>query len=568
MDKKIGDIKSYIELFALENAIKHKSSPNFNSVVGKLIAEYPDAKKNMKELAKDIKKVINEISILDETERTERYTTLANKLGWTIDNNEKKTRDLILPELPLKNDGQPPVMRIAPNPNGPATIGHARGIITNGEYARMYHGKFILRFDDTDPRTKRPLTDAYTWYIEDCQWLGYDPDEIVVASERMPIYYDYAEKLIEMGKAYVCFCAKDDFKQLKDLGKPCPHRDRSVEENFGYWKNMLSGKYAEGEAVLRLKTDINDKNPALRDFVIFRIVYEDHPKVGDKYCVWPMLDFESGIEDHLLKVTHIIRGKDLMDAERKQRFFYNYFGWEYPITIYWGRIKIYEFGKISTSAIKKGIEEGRYTGWDDPRLPTVRALKKRGINPIAIKNFVISLGVNRSDISISMENLYSENRKIIDNKAKRFFFINDPIKLEIKGIDCSAERCVKLPIHPSFPERGYRELKIKDTVYITSGDYNKYINSVVRLKGLFNVKIGKEEVFYVGNDIMEGMPIIHWLPTGLNMRVISPDATYTGLGEDGLKGSIDEVVQLERFGYARIDSVGSNEEILAYFSHR
>ncbi|HIH78498.1 MAG TPA: glutamate--tRNA ligase [Halobacteria archaeon] len=568
MEKRSESINRLIELFALENAIKHKSAPNFNSVIGKLISEYPDVKNNMKNLAKTIQDVISEISILNDAEIRERYTMLANSLGYSVSNNEKKKRDLILPDLPLKNKDQPLVMRIAPNPNGPATIGHARGIITNGEYARMYGGKFILRFDDTDPRTKRPLIDAYDWYLEDCRWLGYNPDEIVVASDRIPIYYEYAKKLIEMGKSYVCLCEKDDFKRLKDNGKPCMHRDQSVEENLGHWERMLSGEYNEGEAVLRLKTDINDKNPALRDFVIFRIIYEDHPRVGDKYCVWPMLDFESGIEDHLLNVTHIIRGKDLMDAERKQRFFYNYFGWEYPITIYWGRIKIYEFGKISTSSIKKGIEEGRYIGWDDPRLPTVRALKKRGIDPIAIKNFVIGLGVNRSDISISMENLYAENRKIIDNRAKRYFFVNDPIKLQVKGIDSSIEKNVHLPIHPSYPERGYRELKAKDVVFITGKDYNKYMNSIVRLKGLFNIKIDKNEAFYVGDEIKEDMPIIHWLPSGLKMSVLSPEAKYDGLGEEGLKDSIGEVVQLERFGYAKIDSVSNDGEIIAYFSHK
>jgi len=582
MEKGKTDIKRIIELLALENAIKHGSNPNFSSVMGKLIAEYPEVKDNIKNLSKDIKEVIDKVSTLDDSDRIERYAILASNLGFTIEKDEKKKRNAVLPDLPLKNKGQPLVMRLAPNPNGPSTIGHARGIIINGEYARRYGGKFILRFDDTDPKTKRPLIDAYKWYVEDCQWLGYSPDEIVIASDRMPIYYEWAEKLIAMGKSYVCLCKKEDFKKLKDNGEPCPHREQSVEENLAYWKDMLLGIYRDGEAVLRLKTNINDKNPALRDFVIFRIIYENHPRIGGKYCVWPMLDFESGIEDHLLKVTHIIRGKDLMDAERKQRFFYGYFGWEYPITIYWGRIKIHEFGKISTSSIKKCIEEGVYSGWDDPRLPTVRALKKRGIDPIAIKNFVINLGVNRSDISISMENLYAENRKVIDKKANRYFFVNDPVELKLKDIDTSIERHVKIPLHPNFPDRGYRVLKIKDVVFVTSKDYNKYMNSIVRLKGLFNIRIDKNEAFYVGNDLKD-TPIIHWLPSGLKMRVISPEYTtnlrfvahkssicdtYNGLGEEGLKDSIDDVVQLERFGYVRIDSIGKDGEVIAYFTHK
>ena len=147
-------------------------------------------------------------------------------------------------------------MRFAPNPNGAATLGSARGIVINSEYAKMYKGKFILRFDDTDPLLKRPMLEAYEWYIEDCEWLDATPDEVIVASERMDLYYRYGKELIERGLAYVCLCTQEEFKAYKERMRACPHRDADVETNMENWDRMLSGFYEEKEAVLRIKTDM------------------------------------------------------------------------------------------------------------------------------------------------------------------------------------------------------------------------------------------------------------------------------------------------------------------------
>ena len=253
------------------------------------------------------------------------------------------------------------VMRFAPNPNGPATLGSARGMVVNSEYVKMYKGKFILRFDDTDPDIKRPMLEAYEWYLDDFRWLGVVPDQVIYASDHFPLYYDYARKLIEMGKAYVCFCKGEYFKELKDAKKACPHRGVSPEENLRHWEKMLAGEYEDQQAVLRIKTDIEHKDPALRDWGAFRIRKMAHPRsvIGNKYCVWPLLDFAGAIEDHELGMTHIIRGKDLMDSEKRQSYIYKYFGWKYPRTTHWGRVKIYEFGKFSTSSLRKAIETRR-----------------------------------------------------------------------------------------------------------------------------------------------------------------------------------------------------------------
>ncbi len=269
--------------------------------------------------------------------------------------------------------------------------------------------------------------------------LGVVPDQVVCASDRFPIYYDYARKLIEMGKAYVCFCKGEDFKRLKDSKKACPHRDTDPEENLMHWEKMLAGEYEDQQAVLRIKTDIEHKDPALRDWGgAFRIRKMSHPRpeIGNKYIVWPpLLDFAGAIEDHELGMTHIIRGgKDLIDSEKRQTYIYKYFGWTYPRTTHWGgRVKIHEFGKFSTSTLRKAIESGEYSGWDDPRLPTIRAIRRRGIRAEALKKFMIEMGVGMTDVSISMESLYAENRKIVDPVANRYFFVWDLWSLKLKA---------------------------------------------------------------------------------------------------------------------------------------
>ncbi|MHC1600543.1 MAG: glutamate--tRNA ligase, partial [Candidatus Methanospirareceae archaeon] len=360
------ELREEIREYALQNAVRYGKSPKKDVVLKRMLAEHPELRKDAKNVLTVVQEEIKRIESMGKEEQVDALIKIAPELMAEI--NEKRSgerAEIGLPELPHAK-GENVVMRFAPNPNGAATLGSARGIIINSEYARMYNGKFILRFDDTDPVLKRPLLDAYSWYLEDCTWLDAEPDEVIVASERIELYYKYMEELLKKGAAYVCFCPAETFKQYKNHKRPCPHRAASVEENVRYWEKMLSGVYEEKEAVLRIKTDMASPDPALRDWVAFRVLKRDHPRVGKKYVVWPMLDFESAIEDHLLGLTHIIRGKDLMKSEKRQRFLYDHLGWEYPITILWGKIKMHEFGKFSTSELRKSIERGEYEGWDDP----------------------------------------------------------------------------------------------------------------------------------------------------------------------------------------------------------
>ncbi len=355
----MGDLREEILKYALQNAARYSKSPKKDVVLKRILAEHPELRKDAKNLSTVVQEEIKRIESMSNEAQVETLIKIAPELmeELTAKEREAKRAEIGLPELPHAK-GENVVMRFAPNPNGAATLGSARGIIINSEYARMYDGKFILRFDDTDPVLKRPLLDAYDWYLEDCTWLDAEPDEVIVASERIDLYYKYAEELLKKGAAYVCFCPAETFKQYKDHKLPCPHRTASVEENMVNWEKMLNGVYEEKEAVLRIKTDIASPDPALRDWVAFRVLKKDHPRVGESYVVWPMLDFESAIEDHLLGLTHIIRGKDLMKSEKRQRFLYDHLGWDYPRTMLWGKIKMHEFGKFSTSELRKAIERG------------------------------------------------------------------------------------------------------------------------------------------------------------------------------------------------------------------
>ncbi len=557
------EIRELIEKYALQNAVKYRAAPNAGAVMGKLMGEHPELRGRAKEVSPLVKEVLAVVEKTSPEEWQKRLEAIAPEL--LVQLSEKKEPDKGLPALQDAENGV--VMRFAPNPNGPPTLGSARGIIVNSEYVKKYGGKFIIRFDDTDPVKKRPMPEAYGWYLEDCQWLDAKPDQVITASERVDLYYPIAEELIRCGGAYVCGCAQAAFKEHKDKGIECRHRGRSVEENLLLWSQMLDGILGEGDAVLRVKTDMHHKDPAIRDWPAFRIVTASHPLVGNKYRVWPLLDFESAVEDHLLGTTHIIRGKDLTDSGSRQRYLYSYLGWRYPHVIHWGRVKIHQFGSFSTSKLRKSIEAGEYTGWEDPRVPTVRAMRCRGIRPEALRKFMIDLGVGETDISISMDSIYAENRKLIDPEANRRFFVWDPVALEIEG---EVPALAHAPLHPTA-ERGVRDIPAGNRVFICKSDLEAFkVGDNIRLKDLCNVEITAMEpakARFLGKDMGKRTKIIHWAPEdGVKVRVMRPDGIDEGIGEAGIAEELGKVVQFERYGFVQINCLG--EPIVAYFAHR
>lgn len=557
------EIRELIEKYALQNAVKYNAAPNAGAVMGRLMGEHPELRARAREVSPIVNEVLAEVERGSPEEWQKRLEAIAPQLLAQL--SIKKEPDKGLPAL--EGAGRGVVMRFAPNPNGPPTLGSARGIIVNSEYVKKYGGRFIIRFDDTDPVKKRPMVEAYGWYLEDCEWLGAHPDLVITASERVEQYYPIAEELIRRGGAYVCGCPQAVFKEHKDRGIECEHRGQSVEQNLALWRQMLDGTLAEGQAVLRVKTDMHHKDPAIRDWPAFRIVTAPHPLVGERYRVWPLLDFESAVEDHLLGTTHIIRGKDLADSGSRQRYLYAHMGWQYPRVIHWGRIKIHQFGSFSTSKLRRAIEAGEYSGWDDPRVPTVRAMRCRGIQAEALRRFMIDLGVGETDISISMDSIYAENRRIIDPEANRRFFVWDPVALEIEG---DVPAMARAPLHPAI-DRGVREIPAGRRLFICRSDLSALkVGESIRLKDLCNVEIlslDPARARFAGKDLGRRMRIIHWAPAdGPRVVVMRPDGADEGVGEAGIAQEVGKVVQFERYGFVRVNS--ARERIVAYFAHR
>jgi len=580
---KDAELKELIRKIALLNAIRHDGKARTGPVIGKLLGEKPELRAKVKEISSLVSNVVQEVNSLSLNEQKriveEKWPEILVK--------EKVEEEKRLPPLPNVDKYAQVVTRFSPNPDCVLHLGSARAIILCYEYTRMYKGKFILRFEDTDPKLKRPVLEFYDRIREDLAWLGCNPDEEYIQSDRIPIYYEYAEKLLKDGDAYVCTCQPELFREKVLASKPCECRNLPPDERLVRWKRMLEGDYKEGEAVVRVKTDLNHPNPAVRDWPALRLIDAEkhpHPRVGSKYPVWPLYNFACGIDDHLMGVTHIIRGKEHLTNMVRQGFMYRYLGWQYPEAIHYGRLKI-TGASLSKSKIVQGVKEGIYKGWDDPRLATFAALRRRGIVPETIKKLMIDVGPKTSDVVLSWENLYAYNRKILDPEADRYFFVYNPIQLTVKNVSETFK--AKLRLHPDYPEKGFREYTI-----IPKGDDNSVVlwvsrsdmdalkaGKVIRLMGLFNIRVEKVKAYsaeasFISEPYEEarkvGAPLIHWIPIGADMpcQVIMPDATIAeGIAESLCKRlKPNDLIQFERFGFVRVDEI--NMKLTVYYAHR
>lgn len=549
--------------YALQNAIFHNGKANPKAVLSKLLAEKPELRKNAKEIVPLANNIVNEVNNLTKDEQKSKLSEIAPELL----EKQKKEKEEKLSDL--KNVKGNVIMRFAPGPSGPLHIGHSRAAILNDEYVKKYRGKLIVRLEDTNP--KKIDINAYDMILEDLDWLGVKYHDVIIQSDRFPIYYKYAKKLLEKERAYICSCDVEDWRCLKSKKKPCPHRNLEKEEHLENWEKMLDGSFKEGEISYVVKTDLQHKNPAIRDFVGFRIVIEKHPRIGKKYIVYPLYNFSVSIDDHLLGITHVLRGKDHLNNTYRQKYIYDYFNWKKPEFIHYGWVSI-EDTILKTSTISKGINDGKYFGWDDIRLGTFRAMDKRGIMPEAIRRYWINVGIKEVDIKFSWKNLYAYNKDIIDKKSNRYFFVWEPKQIIIKGINKLESHA---PLHPDFPNRGIRktilEGKEEIKIYITSDDLEKIkIGERVRLKDLCNIElISESEAKYIGDDfliIKEGVKIIHWVYKGNPMKVKMPNGEVkNGICEKELEKENRDIVQFERFGFVKINR---NEKFISNFSHR
>ncbi len=567
---------------ALLNAMKHDGKARPGPVVGRLLSERPDLRGMAEELTRKATITVGEVNKLTVQEQTalvkERWPEL-------LEEKRVESRQKVLPPLSNAERYASIVTRYAPNPDFVLHFGQARAIYLSYDYARMYHGTFILRFEDTDPRLKKPVREYYDAIREDIEWLGCKWDAEYVQSERIPVYYEYAAMLLEAGQAYVCTCQPVDFKQRTLAGQACPCRDLAAQDQLSRWERMLVGIYGERSAVVRVKTDLAHPNPAIRDWVALRVINtrrSPHPIVGDRYMVWPTYNFAAGLDDHLMGVTHIIRGKEFLPSVARQLYLYRHLGWEYPEAIHYGKWMIRGMGVVSKSKFLKGLRGGLFQEWDDPRLATLAALRRRGITPETIHRMILEVGTRPTEATLGWENLYAYNKKVIDAVANRYFFVASPLQMTVGGVEGDHE--AHPPLHPSFPDRGRRALKVKPRsgvarVFVSRSDVERLKEGEpIRLMELFNVRItsippSALTAVYISESHVEarklGARVIHWIPSGSGIPtdILMPDgSTVTGLCEHACSGlRRGDMVQFERFGFARIDSVDAT--LVARFAH-
>ena len=389
--------------------------------------------------------------------------------------------------------------RFPPEPNGYLHIGHAKSIILNSGLAKEYGGKINLRFDDTNPTKEK--TEFVHSITEDVKWLGADfEDRLFFASDYFDTMYECAVKLIKKGKAFVCDLSADQIKEYRGdfttPGKNSPYRDRSVEENLQLFENMKNGMYKDGEKVLRAKIDMASPNINMRDPVIYRVAHMTHHNTGDKWCIYPMYDFAHPIEDAVEHITHSICTLEFEDHRPLYDWVVRECEFENPP-------RQIEFAKMYLTNvvtgkryIKKLVEDGIVDGWDDPRLVTIAALRRRGYTPEALRMFVELVGVSKANSSVDYAMLEYCIREDLKLKRPRMMAVLDPVKLIIDNYPEGQTEMLSIPNNLENPEMGEREVPFSRELYIEREDFmenppKKYFRlfpgNEVRLMGAYFV---------------------------------------------------------------------------------
>ena len=389
--------------------------------------------------------------------------------------------------------------RFPPEPNGYLHIGHAKSILLNSGLAKEYGGKFNLRFDDTNPTKEK--TEYVESIIADVKWLGADfEDRLFFASDYFDTMYECAVKLIKKGKAYVCDLTADEIREYRGdfntPGKNSPYRERTVEENLTLFENMKNGVYKDGEKVLRAKIDMASPNINMRDPVIYRVAHMSHHNTGDKWCIYPMYDFAHPIEDAIEHITHSICTLEFEDHRPLYDWVVRECEFENPP-------RQIEFAKLYLTNvvtgkryIKKLVEDGIVDGWDDPRLVTIAALRRRGYTPESLKMFVDLVGVSKANSSVDYAMLEYCIREDLKLKRPRMMAVLDPVKLIIDNYPEGETELLSIPNNLENPEMGERQVPFSRELYIEREDFmekkkKKYFRlfpgNEVRLMGAYFV---------------------------------------------------------------------------------
>ncbi|MDT8826531.1 glutamine--tRNA ligase [Vibrio vulnificus] len=510
--------------------------------------------------------------------------------------------------------------RFPPEPNGYLHIGHAKSICLNFGIAQDYQGKCNLRFDDTNPE-KEDIE-----YVEsiknDVSWLGFEwDDEICYSSNYFDKLYEYAVELINKGLAYVDELSPEQIREYRGTltapGKPSPYRDRSAEENLALFEKMRDGGFEEGKACLRAKIDMASSFMVMRDPVLYRVRFASHHQTGDKWCIYPMYDFTHCISDALEGITHSICTLEFMDNRRL-------YDWVLDNITINCRPHQYEFSRLnleytvmSKRKLNQLVTEKLVNGWDDPRMPTISGLRRRGFTPASIREFCKRIGVTKQENMIEFSSLESCIRDDLNENAPRAMAVLDPVKLVIENFPAGEVENLTVANHPNKPEMGEREVPFSREIWIEREDFREEANkkykrlvlgSEVRLRGAYVIKAERVEKDDEGNittifctydsetlgvnpaDGRKVRGVIHWVsadkgvPAEIRLydrlftvpnpaaaddfaSTINPESltVMNGFVEPSLvEAEAEKGYQFERMGYFCADSKDSSKEHLVF----
>jgi len=544
--------KDVIFAYALKNAIEHEGKAEEAKVISSLFHEGLE-KEQVKSVISDVKEIVKKVNSLDLEEQKKEFKDFEKITG-------KREERKGLPELP--NVSKKMVFRIAPEPSKYNHIGHAFTFLINYLYSRKYRGKCKLRFEDANPElVSKEYVDAMK---EDMKYLGIRVANVRFVSADMLKLYKYAEQLIRMKKAFMCFCTQEKIKKLREQGVECSCRQHEVKKNLSEWKKFLKGKYMKGEATLRLKGDMFSNNYVMRDPVIFRAIKARHYKYKDKYKIWPMYDFYNPIEDSFMGVTHILRSNEFEVRVDLHNYIRDLLKLERQTIMQYGRINV--IGATTKGReIRELVANKKYIGWDDPRLVTLRALKRRGIVKEAFYELVEQVGISNHPVNLSFDMIAAINRKILDKKANRYSFLQEPVRLEIEN---PGIKQVEVKIHPD--KKLKRIVEIGNDIFISKKDYEQFKNKEIRLMHLFNVKLkdnNKAEITSLDNKALDR---VNWVSNFVNARILMPSCEWLGgIAEIAVKKlKIGEIIQFERFGFVRFDRINESGVYEFWFAHR
>jgi glutaminyl-tRNA synthetase len=395
-------------------------------------------------------------------------------------NMESKTKvknfitDIIEKDINSGKNGSKVATRFPPEPNGYLHIGHAKSICLNFGLAEQYGGTTNLRFDDTNPVTED--VEFKDSIAEDVHWLGFKCSRMLNASDYFEDLYKFAVYLIKNGKAYVCSLTSEDVRAyrgtLTEPGKNSPFRERSVEENLRLFEDMKNGKYSDGAHTLRAKIDMASPNINLRDPAIYRIRHANHHQTGDRWCIYPMYDYAHGISDAIEGITHSICTLEFED----HRPLYDWFLDQLPPfetrpqQIEFARLNL-NYTVMSKRKLKKLVQEGYVSGWNDPRMPTIAGLRRRGYTPASIRDFAERIGVTRADNIVDVGVLEFCIRSDLEKKSPRAMCVINPLKVRIKSFQPGETHLIDAQHHPQDPHLGSRKLVMTDEIYIERDDF-------------------------------------------------------------------------------------------------